>query len=270
MVLPTTHLAEILLLLACVFAWAIWIFLSRAAADRGRYELYYFDVCVGLLGTAGAIVFTLGTLGSDMTFGDRLLVAGLTAKAWTALGGACLALGNYLFLAGLSLKNKAAPVISVVATLALSFSWVYSAKGGTTLLPILILCAVVIGVIGFALSAAATQNSKTKALAKSKAICLAGSIFLGGFYPAVRKGLYTDIGVGPYGALIIGAITILAFSLFLSVYFFNLPVNGSPVGLRVYRASSMAQHLRGWLGGVLYGLALFCFLLGISVGAVAI
>lgn len=270
MVLPATHLAAILLLVACAAAWAIWILLSFATTARWRYELYYFDVYAGLLATSVGIVLTLGTLGSDMTFGDRLLVAGLTAKAWTVLGGVSLALGNYLFLAGLSLKDRVAPVMTIIAALALSFSWVYAARGGTVVLPILILCAVVVGVIGFAVSAAATQNSKAKALAKSKAICLAGGIFLGGFYPATRTGLYTDIGVGPYGALIILAITVFAVSLFLSVYFFNLPVNGPPVGLRVYRASSMRQHLRGWLGGVLYGVALFSFLLGISVGAVAL
>lgn len=204
-----------------------------------------------------------------MTFGDRLLVAGLTAKAWTVLGGVALALGNFLFLAGLSLKEGRSPLITLTAALVLNFSWIYALRGGNVVLPLFVLCALFVGAFGFGFMSAAAQKRPAKVLAKIRAISLAGAIFLGGFYPVARGGLYTDIGVGPYGALIILSISVLLSTLVFSIYFLNLPVNGPPVGLAAYRASSIGQHLRGLFGGALYAAALITLLLGISVGSVA-
>jgi len=205
-----------------------------------------------------------------MTFGDRLLVAGLTAKTWAVLGGIALSLGNFLFLAGLSLQNGRSALLTIAAALILNFSWIYATRGGNILLPAFVLCALFIGVLGFGFASATARKGPAKILAKARAILLTGSIFLGGFYPLTRGGLYTDIGVGPYGALIIMSISIFVSTLIFSIYFLNIPVNGPPVGLTEYRGSSIGQHLRGWLGGVLYAAALICLLLGISVGAVAI
>lgn len=270
MVLPTTHLAAILLLLASAGCWTVWIYASKAIVAKWRYELYYFDVCIGLLLTSIAVVFTLGTLGSDMSFGDRLLVAGLTAKAWTALGGLALALGNFLFLAGLSLKDKLSPLIAVAAALVLNFSWIYGTRGASIVLPIVVVCALFAGFIAYGARSAAAPKGRTKVVAKARAISLAGGIFLGGFYPVARSGLYSDIGVGPYGALIILSISVVVFTLVIGIYFLNIPVNGPPVGLTAYRASSISLHLCGLLCGLLYAAALFTLLLGISVGSVAI
>ncbi len=269
MVLPTTQFAAIFLLLACAGCWAVWIYASKVAIAKWRYELYYLDICVGLLVTAAGIVFTLGTLGSEMTFGDRLLVAGLTAKAWTVLGGVALALGNFLFLAALSLKDKLSPLIAVAAALVLNFSCIYAIRGGSIMVPLLVLCALLVGAVGLGVASAGAKKNSAKVSARARAISVAGGIFLGGFYPIARSGLYTDIGVGPYGALIILSISVLLSSLVFSIYFLNLPVNGPPVGLTAYRASSIGQHLSGLLGGVLYAVALTTLLLGISVGAVA-
>ena len=152
MVLPTSHLAAVLLLLSCLCCWGLWIYLSAVTVTRWRYELYYLDVCVGLLLTSLGIVFTFGSLGSDMTYGDRLLVAGLTAKALNVLGGISIALGNFFFLAGLSLRYRLSPVLSVVGALALSLTWVRFANGGTIVLPIAELerqCAIVIVALKF-------------------------------------------------------------------------------------------------------------------------
>lgn len=267
MVLPTSHFAAVLLLLACLCAWALWLYLSVATVSHWRYELYYVDVCVGLLITALAVVFTFGSFGSDMTFGDRLLVAGLTAKAWAALGAAALAVGNFFFLAGLSLHYRFAPVVSIVGALLLTFSWVYFATGGTIVAPIVIFAVLLLAAVGFTFSMAAAKRGPGRNLAKARGISFAAAIFLGAFYPAVRNGLYSDIGVGPYGGLIIVAIAVVVSSLVFGIYFLNLPVQGPRVGLVAYRASSLKQHLSGVCGGVLYAVGLFTLFLALSTGS---
>lgn len=267
MVLPTSHFAAALLLLACLCSWGLWLYLSAVTISHWRYELYYLDVCAGLLITALVVVFTFGSLGADMTFGDRLLVAGLTSKAWAGLGGVALALGNFLFLGSLSLRHKLPPVFAIVGALLLSFSWVRFVKGGTIVLPTVIFGVLLLGAAGFIFSMAAARKGPARDLAKARGIALAGAIFLGAFYPAVRSGLYSDIGVGPYGALIIIAISIVISSLVFGIYFLNLPVQGPGVGWTAYRASSLKHHLTGIFGGVLYAVGLVTLFLGLSVGA---
>jgi glucose uptake protein len=245
----------------------LWLYLSGVTISHWRYELYYVDVCAGLLITALAVVFTFGSLGPDMTFGDRLLVAGLTPKAWAVLGGSALAVGNFFFLASMSLRYKLAPVLSIVGALLLSFSWVRFVKGGTIILPIVIFGVLSLAAVGFSFSMAAAKKGPARNLAKVRGISLAAAIFLGAFYPAVRNGLYSDIGVGPYGALIIVAIALVVSSLVFGIYFLNLPVQGPPVGLAAYRASSLKQHLAGISGGVLYAAGLITLFLALSTGS---
>lgn len=270
MVLPTTQFAAVLLLVACAVCWIVWVYISRRVTARWRYELYYFDVCVGFLLASILIVFTLGSLGSEMTVGDRWLVAGLREKAWTVLGGVALSLGTFLFLAGISLRDKLSPILAIAAALALNFGWIYRTRGGSLALPIFVLCVLLITIAAFGFSAVAAKSKLAQIRAKARAISAGAGIFLGGFYPAVRSGLYTDIGLGPYGAQIILGVTVVVSTLVFSIYFLNLPVNGPPIGLTAYRTSSWQQHLSGLLSGVLYAAALIAFLLGISTGSVAL
>lgn len=265
MVLPSTHLAVVILLIASAACWAFWIFLSKATIPGWRYELYYVDVCVGLLLASVLIVSTLGTLGPEMTFGDRLLVAGMRAKAWAALGGVALTLGNFLFLAGLSLEAKLSPLLGVFAALALNFSWIYRTRQGTILVPLLVLALLCAAVIYYMLRAASARSKAARNVGKGRAFSVAGGIFLGGFYPLLRSGLYSDIGVGPYGALIISAIAVTVSSFIFGIYFLNLPVNGPPVGWMAYRGSSLSRHTAGLVAGAVYAGALVMLFLGLDV-----
>jgi hypothetical protein len=265
LVLPSTHLAVVILLLASAACWALWIFVSKATISGWRYELYYLDVCAGLLLASVLIVSTLGTLGPEMTFGDRLLVAGMRAKAWVVVAGVSLTLGNFLFLAGLSLESKLSPLLGALAALAINFSWIYRTRQGTILVPLLALALLFGAVIYYMLAAASARAKAAQAAAKGRAFAVAGGIFLGAFYPLLRSGLYTDIGVGPYGALIISAIAIAASTLVLSIYFLNLPVNGPPVGWIAYRGSALTRHAAGLVAGALYASALVTLFLGLDV-----
>jgi glucose uptake protein len=265
LVLPSTHLAVVILLVACAVCWALWIYVSKLTISGWRYELYYVDVCAGLLLASVFIVATLGTLGPEMTFGDRLLVAGTRAKAWVALGGVALTLGNFLFLAGLSLESKVSPIFGVLTALALNFSWIYRTRQGTILVPVLVLALLFAAVVYFMLAAASARSKAAKNSAKGRAFSVAGGIFIGGFYPLLRSGLYTDIGVGPYGALIILAIALTVSTLVFGIYFLNLPVNGPPVGWIAYRGSGLKRHATGLVAGALYAGALVMLFLGLDV-----
>src|SRR4051812_7928377 len=76
MILPTTYAAALILLILSMVCWDSWANALKLVGERWRFELFYFDYSFGVLAASVVAAFTFGTLGADMTFQDRLLVAG--------------------------------------------------------------------------------------------------------------------------------------------------------------------------------------------------
>jgi glucose uptake protein len=107
MILPATYTTVLILLCVSLFCLGTWINAFKAAGSKWRFELFSIDFGLGALIAAIAAAYTLGVLGSDLGFSDRLLVAGRTAQALALLAGAVFNLGNMLLLACVSLLGIA-------------------------------------------------------------------------------------------------------------------------------------------------------------------
>lgn len=103
MILPATHLPVLLLLIASLICLGSWVNTFKATGTRWRFELFSIDFSIGGLLLVLVAAFTLGTLGSDLAFSDRTLVAGRTAQALALIAGGVFNLGNMLLLAAISL-----------------------------------------------------------------------------------------------------------------------------------------------------------------------
>ena len=103
MILPTTYGSTLLLLLVSFVCWGLWINTFKLAGPRWRFELYSIDFAVGVALVSLLAAFTLGSLGSDLAFSDRLLVAGRASQAFVMGAGFLFNLGNMLLLAAVSL-----------------------------------------------------------------------------------------------------------------------------------------------------------------------
>ena len=231
---------------------------------KWRYELYYLDVCIGLLLASAIIAFTLGTMGAEMTFGDRWLVSGMRSKAFVALGAVTLNLGNFLLLAAMSLREKLAPFLSTLIALAVTLSWIFWMNGANIAVPIIVLAMSICVAVWLGFASFSAPQKTTKRRRKAQMLSVLGGIFWGGFYPLARNGLYGDIGVGPYGGILLIAGAIVVTALVFGIYFFNIPVSGPPVGLFAYRSSSLRNHAIGWLSGTVYAMALITLFLGLG------
>jgi glucose uptake protein len=103
MILPVTYVSVLLLLIASLACLGSWVNTFKATGARWRFELFSIDFSVGGILLALIAAFTLGTLGSDLAFSDRTLVAGRTAQALALIAGGVFNLGNMLLLAAVSL-----------------------------------------------------------------------------------------------------------------------------------------------------------------------
>jgi membrane protein implicated in regulation of membrane protease activity len=121
-VVPTTYTASLLLLLLSLVCFSIWPSLYRSYKGSWRFELFSLDFAIGglLLGILAAA--TLGTLGPEMTFSDRLLIAGRQAEIWVMGTGFVLAFANLLLLASITLLG-----ISVAVPIAFGMAAVLTA-----------------------------------------------------------------------------------------------------------------------------------------------
>jgi glucose uptake protein len=99
LVLPTTWLSALFFLVLSFICLGSWANTFKASGSRWRFELFSIDFAVGALIFSLLAAYTLGTLGADLGFSDRMLVAGRTNQALGIAAGALFALGNMLLLA---------------------------------------------------------------------------------------------------------------------------------------------------------------------------
>src|SRR5947199_7619347 len=109
MILPTTHLATLLLLTLTLIAWGSCANFQKILAKRKwRFELYYFDFVIGAAFALILAAYTLGSLNSqDLTFQDNLLITGYRKMAYAVGAGFVFNLGNMMLVAAVAVAGMA-------------------------------------------------------------------------------------------------------------------------------------------------------------------
>jgi glucose uptake protein len=87
--------------------WGSWANTIKLAGPKWRFELFSFDYAFGLLLAAVVAAFTFGSLGSELTFSDRMLVSGTRMQMYAVVAGVVFNLANMLLIAAISLAGMA-------------------------------------------------------------------------------------------------------------------------------------------------------------------
>lgn len=286
MILPHTSTAAILLLIAAFVCLGSWATLFKATGKGWRFELFYYDFAIGAIVLAVVAAYTLGTLGSDLSFSDRMMVAGRTAQGMLAAAGFVFNVGNMLLLASVSLVGMAAafPLTVGVALIVASF-WNFHATNFFTLIAgviLLLAAAVVDGTAGklrdlAVLHARAAANPdpkskkrplrplKTRRATKGIVTAVLGGILMGLSAPIANRDLGGDLGLGPYAAILMFAIGIIVSTIIFNFYFLNISIEGAPAGFGGYFRGKPRQHFLGFASGALLILGLLAAMLSASV-----
>ena len=276
MLVPTTHQAAILLLVLSFVCLGSWASTLKLAGSRWRFELFYFDFAGGVFLLALAAALTLGTLGSELSFNDRIAVAGLRSQAFAIGAGVIFNIGNMLFVAAISLIGMAAafPLVLglalVVSALAAGFHGVNAGllAGGV----ILMISAVVLSALAARAKGVAKSGASKQAVraAKSRPVKgfvtgIIGGLLIGASVPIAESSLWGDLGLGAYAGLLMFCIGLLVSALFFNLFFMGMGIEGGRVTFGNYFSGTFRQHAFGLLGGVLWSLGTLASLLAQSV-----
>ncbi len=106
MILPGSYLLTLILFFITFLCWGSWANSLRLAGQKWRFELFYYDFAIGVLGAAIIAAFTFGCLGLDgFTVLDDIQLAGKRQDAFAFAAGCLFNLGNLLIVAALSLSG---------------------------------------------------------------------------------------------------------------------------------------------------------------------
>ena len=262
MLLPSTYVAAVVLLLISCVCLGSWPNTFKVSGSRWRFELYYLDFAIGALAAAALMALTFGTLGSELSFSDRIAVAGLRSQALAVTGGFVFSIGNMLLLAAVSLLGLAGSFPFVFAIgLVVGALASFSDANPLLLIPgFLVLLGTAVTVLA-ALRARVVSVSKTqkqpgiaarKRTTKGLIAAGVGGLFIGGSYPIADTAFWGDLGLGAYGGVLMFCVGIVISTAFFTLFLMNIAIEGPPLTPRSYLQGDFRVHALGLAGGAIW------------------
>jgi glucose uptake protein len=292
MTLPTTYVAGALLLILSMLCWGSWANTLKLAG-RWRFELYCYDLSVGVVVCAAILAFTFGSLNpSELTFQENFLIVSYRKMAYCAGAGMVFNLANMLLLGAMSIAGMAVsfPIsLGVAVIVAAIWNFALNPQGNVILVlggAALVAAAIVVNIFAYIthvdlqaeeLKTAALQidprakksKPKIKPPGPARAVTLSviSGILMGIFSPLMEMGREGDNGVSPYGMALLFAAGVLMSTFLYTPFFLNFPVAGAPLQFTDYFKGAARQHLLGLLGGGLLALGAVAGFVGATTSA---
>lgn len=263
-----------LAILFCVFAmicWGSWSNTQKMVEKNWRFELFYWDLIIGILLMSLLAAFTAGSMGdTGRDFVTDLQQADGSSIVYAMVGGLLWNLGNLLLVAAISIAGMsvAFPIgggLAWILGIVLNYINVMMKGGVPSTKPALLWAGVIIIIAAIFLSGKSYSNlSKEKKKPSMKGITLSiiAGLFIAMFYPVVVNSLdpaFVSGGKGtltPYSGVFFFAVGVFVSTFFINPIFMRKPVEGSPVKIGAYFSGSAKTHLTGILGGAIWMLGM--------------
>ena len=251
--------------LVTMLCWGSWANTQKLAAGTWRFELFYWDYVLGIVGLALLSALTLGSIGA----GGRSFLADLQqadgANIGSALWGGVLfnaaniLLGAAIAIAGMSV---AFPVgIGLALVIGVVVNYVHAPVGSAGLLfggMALIVVAILLNAVAYRRTVTSSTGLSTKGLVLS---VVAGCL-MGLFYGYVAGAMFPNFEqpqpgkLSPYTAVVFFALGILGSNFVFNTLLMRRPFVGTPVTYGDYFRGSGRDHLTGVLGGMIWCLGM--------------
>jgi len=267
MVIISNYQIAVLMFVLCMVCWGSWANTQKLAQKNWRFELFYWDLAVGLVLTALLAAFTLGTFGTDgRTFMEDLGQANTRSILNAVAGGIVWNLGNLLLVAAIAYAGLAVafPIgggIAWVLGIAVNFVLEVMDKGQASSNPVIlwtgvaiIVAAILFSSKAYKMLSAEEQKPSTKGIVLS---VLAG-ILIALFYGLVVSSLDNSFVTGgtgnltPYTAIVFFSLGAFISTVIANPIFMRKPVDGPPVTMKQYFEGDFKTHLSGILGAFIW------------------
>lgn len=267
MVLPATWSAALSLLILSTLCLGLWPNIFKIAG-KYRFELFSLDFAVGAVTCALVAAFSLGTLGSDLSFSDSMLVAGRRAELMAVVTGGVFAFGNMLYLATIALMGLTNGTLLTFSMLGVTLSVMEATHGHfmTAGISLLFLGAAA----GVAVAAARANRTAKPTLTRNPAQAKQPQQFSSSFkgaitgmlaglafacvLPVLRLAEGEQLGIGAYGGLLLATFGILISTFVFNFFFMNVSLEGGSISFSTYLSSSIKNHLTGAICGVAWAI----------------
>ena len=280
MTLPTTYLSALLVTILGLIALGSWINALKLTG-KWRFELFYFDVALGVAVAAAVAAFTLGTLGSDgFTFLDDMMRAGKRNMAFGAAAGMLFNLGYMLLVGGVSLAGMAIafPLGLGMALILSSLLSYFSRPQGQPIMVFiglgLVALALILDMVTHRLLSMRKEIQRMKAGEhrtlkpriswRALLVSFIGGLLIGALGPLLSMAKTGDTGLGPYSLVVMFSVGILFSTFVFNLYLMNLPLSGRPLEILEYFRGRLRQHAIGLLGGAVWAMGIIASLVATS------
>jgi glucose uptake protein len=269
MILPQNYVQCLLIMILgtlCLGSWAA----TYRASGKWRFELYYVDFAIGAGIAALIYAFTVGNLGFDgFSVLDDLMHAAKRQLLFAFTAGVIFNLGNMLIVGAISVAGMAVAmtlgaglgILVGIGISQLTRAGTNQAMMGGSLF--LMVAAIASMTVAYAMivadrrgAAAAEQTGKRRrpqpGVAKGIVPALIGGLLMGATFPVFGRSQGGEFGLGPYSAVTLFAVGLVASTFVYSMFFMNLPIQGEPVEVLDYVRAGGKTHFLGLLGGILW------------------
>jgi len=281
MVVIQSYPLAVVMCFVTMICWGSWANTQKLATKEWKFQLFYWDYCIGVLLLTLILALTMGSMGSGgRGFFADLGQAGLKYLGFAFLGGVIFNIANILLVAAIDIAGMAvafpigiglALVIGVITTYRVDPS-------GNALILFLGVAAVALAIILDALAYKKIPAQGQKTTMKGIVLSVLCGVLMGFFYrwvAASMPGKLADLSLAseagkltPYTALVLFSV-----GLFVSNFVFNTivmakPFVGEPVPIADYfKKGNPKLHLVGIVGGMIWGVGMsFSILAGDSAG----
>jgi glucose uptake protein len=267
MILVHNYALAVFFFVISMICWGSWANTQKLAAKNWRFELFYWDLSIGLLLTATVAALTVGSMGTEgRTFFEDIAQADGSSIFYAMLGGIVWNLGNILLVAAIAVAGMSVgfPIgggIAWILGIMVNFVLVILDKGefeGNTPLLFSGVFVIVIAIYLSMISFKRLAKEQKKPSAKGIILSVGAGLLIAFFYGLVVKSLDNTYVSGGDGTLTpFTGVFFFAVGVFVSTFVFNpifmrFPVEGKPVKMKEYFSGDFKTHLTGILGGLIW------------------
>jgi glucose uptake protein len=268
MILTNHYILAILCCVYCCICWGSWANTQKMlAAGKWSFELFYWDLTIGLFLTATLAAVTLGSLGSEgRTFFDDIAAMDWASIRYALLGGIVWNFGNIFLTAAIAVAGMSVgfPIGGGLAWIGgIAFNYLLISLAGEVYPgnALLLWVGVVVIILAILICGKVYGHMSTaRSVTPRKGILLAvvAGLAIMFFYGLVVKSIdpqYVTGGTGsltPYTGVFFFAAGVLVSTPVFNLFAMRHPVQGGKVSMKDYVAGNARTHLIGVLGGFIW------------------
>jgi glucose uptake protein len=256
----------VIMCIVTMLCWGSWANTQKLASKQWKFQLFYWDYCIGVVLISLIAGITAGSTGSiGRGFVVDLQQATLVAIGFAFLGGVVFNLANILLVAAIDIAGMAVafPIgIGIALVEGVIINYILKPEGNPILLFVGV-AAITVAIILDAMAYKKLSGGEQKSTSKGFVLSIVAGVLMGLFYYLVQRGIASnfmdpEVGkMGPYAAVFVFSIGVFLSSFIWNTIVMAKPFVGEPVPFGDYfKKGNPKLHLIGILGGVIWGVGM--------------